>query len=158
MARKSAFEKIEEGLQEALAIARGEAKPAKLFNPPEIDARAIRNKVGMSQEDFAAGFGFSLHQIRQWEQGRSRPLGGMRAYLLLSLKTRSVSEIYCGKPCRREKRHRLVQDQPMPGECLFPVPPRLAHLRGILTLPDFHRGAIQSGADGQIDGGAKQAD
>jgi putative transcriptional regulator len=83
MARKSAFEKIEEGLTEALAIARGEAMPAKLFIPPEIDVRAIRNKVGLSQEDFAAWFGFTLHQIRQWEQGRSRPLGGVRAYLLI---------------------------------------------------------------------------
>ncbi len=83
MARKSAFEKIEEGLTEALAIARGDAEPAKLFIPPEIDVRAICNKVGLSQEDFAAWFGFTLHQIRQWEQGRSRPLGGVRAYLLI---------------------------------------------------------------------------
>lgn len=83
MARKTAFEKIEEGLSEALAIARGDAKPAKLFIPPEIDVKAIRTKLGLSQDDFAAWFGFTLHQIRQWEQGRSRPLGGVRAYLLI---------------------------------------------------------------------------
>lgn len=83
MARKTAFEKIEEGLKEALDIARGVSKPAKLFIPAEIDVRAIRNKLGLSQEDFAAWFGFTLHQIRQWEQGRSRPLGGVRAYLLI---------------------------------------------------------------------------
>ena len=83
MARKTAFEKIEEGLREALAIARGEAKPAKLVIPPEIDVKAIRTKLSLSQEDFAAWFGFTLHQIRQWEQGRSRPLGGVRAYLLI---------------------------------------------------------------------------
>ena len=34
-----AFDKIAEGLNEALAIARGEAKPAKLHVPPEIDVR-----------------------------------------------------------------------------------------------------------------------
>lgn len=83
MARKTAFEKIEEGLVEALAIARGEAEPAKLIIPPEIDVRAIRGKLGLSQEDFAAWFGFTLNQIRQWEQGRCRPLGGVRAYLLI---------------------------------------------------------------------------
>ncbi len=33
-----AFEKIAEGLTEALAIARGEKKPARLYVPPEIDA------------------------------------------------------------------------------------------------------------------------
>ena len=32
---KSAFEKIAEGLREAIAIARGEKKPAKVFVPQE---------------------------------------------------------------------------------------------------------------------------
>lgn len=37
----------------------------------------------MSQNDFAAFFGFTVNQIRDWEQGRSRPLGGVRAYLMM---------------------------------------------------------------------------
>ena len=80
---KKAFEKIAEGLSEALAIARGEAKPAKLHMPPEIDVSSIRAKLRLSQEDFATLFGFTLNQIRDWEQGRSRPLGGVRAYLMI---------------------------------------------------------------------------
>ena len=80
---KTAFDKIAEGLTEALAIARGERKPARLFVPPEIDVKAIRRKTGLSQDTFASTFGFSVHQIRQWEQGRVRPLGAMRAYLLV---------------------------------------------------------------------------
>jgi putative transcriptional regulator len=28
-------------------------------------------------------FGFTLNQVTAWEQGRSRPLGGVRAYLML---------------------------------------------------------------------------
>jgi putative transcriptional regulator len=80
---KKAFDRIAGGLTEAIAVARGEAAPARLFIPPEIDVRAIRRKVGMSQDDFASAFGFSLTQIRDWEQGRSRPLGGLRAYLMI---------------------------------------------------------------------------
>ncbi len=80
---KAAFDKIAEGLTEALAIARGKAKPARLFVPPEINVRTIRARAGMSQDQFASAFGFSVHQIRQWEQGRVRPLGAMRAYLML---------------------------------------------------------------------------
>ncbi len=80
---KKAFDRIAEGLHEAIAVARGDARPAGLFIPPEIDVRAIRRKAGMSQGDFASAFGFSLTQIRDWEQGRSRPLGGVRAYLLI---------------------------------------------------------------------------
>jgi putative transcriptional regulator len=80
---KRAFDKITGGLREALSIARGDATPAKLDIPPEIDVRYIRNKLRLSQDDFAAAFGFTLNQITAWEQGRSRPLGGVRAYLML---------------------------------------------------------------------------
>jgi putative transcriptional regulator len=80
---KKALDKIAEGLSEALAIARGAAKPAKLHIPTEIDVKAIRTKLALSQDDFAARFGFTTNQIRDWEQGRSRPLGGVRAYLMI---------------------------------------------------------------------------
>lgn len=84
MARtRKAFDKIADGLIEALAIAKGDARPAKLFVPPVLDVKVIRQRLNLSQEDFAAHFGFSINQIRDWEQGRSRPLGGVRAYLML---------------------------------------------------------------------------
>jgi putative transcriptional regulator len=79
---KKAFDKIAEGLNEALAVARGESVPARLHVPAEMDVRAVRSKTGMSQDAFASSFGFTVHQVRQWEQGRCRPLGAMRAYLL----------------------------------------------------------------------------
>lgn len=69
--------------REAVAIARGEKKPARLHIPPEINVRDIRVKLTLSQDDFAAEFGFTTEQIRNWEQGRSRPLGGNRAYLMI---------------------------------------------------------------------------
>jgi putative transcriptional regulator len=80
---KKAFDRIAAGLDEALAIARGEKKPAKLFVPAELDVKAIRAKIDLSQEDFAAAYGFSSNQIKDWEQGRSRPLGALRAYLMM---------------------------------------------------------------------------
>jgi putative transcriptional regulator len=78
-----AFDKIAGGLREALAVSRGEAKPFKLHVPAEIDVRAIRVSLDMTQEDFASVFGFTVTQIRDWEQARSRPLGGVRAYLMI---------------------------------------------------------------------------
>jgi putative transcriptional regulator len=80
---KRAFDQIAEGLTEALAIARGEAMPALIHVPAEMDVRAIRAKTRLSQDAFASVFGFTVHQIRQWEQGRNRPLGAMRTYLML---------------------------------------------------------------------------
>ncbi len=88
---KRAFTKIAEGLSEAIAIARGESEPARLHVPTELDVRMIRSKTRLSQEDFAAAFGFTVHQVRTWEQGRHRPLGAMRAYL--SVIDQSPSEI-----------------------------------------------------------------
>ncbi len=80
---KKAFEKIAAGLREAIEVARGEAKPARLYVPPEIDVKAIRKNTGLSQENFAYAYGFTVEQIRAWEQGRNRPLGGLRAYLMM---------------------------------------------------------------------------
>jgi putative transcriptional regulator len=80
---KKAFEKIAAGLREAIEVARGKATPARLHVPPEIDVKAIRKKTGLSQENFAYAYGFTVEQIRAWEQGRNRPLGGLRSYLMM---------------------------------------------------------------------------
>lgn len=78
-----AGKRLLEAAHEAVAIARGERKPARIYIPADIDVKAIRRKVGLSQDDFAYQFGFTVNQIRDWEQGRARPLGGVRAYLMI---------------------------------------------------------------------------
>lgn len=69
--------------QEAAEIARGSKKAAYCWVPADVDVRTVRHKLEMSQDEFASAFGFTLNQIRDWEQGRTRPLGAMRAYLLV---------------------------------------------------------------------------
>jgi putative transcriptional regulator len=68
---------------EGIAIARGEAHPAtyRVHVPAEIDVRAMRLKLGMTQERFAIRYGLTLARVRDWEQGRSSPDGAIRAYL-----------------------------------------------------------------------------
>jgi putative transcriptional regulator len=68
---------------EGIAIARGEAHPAtyRVHVPAEIDVRAMRRKLGMTQERFAIRYGLTLARVRDWEQGRSSPDGAIRAYL-----------------------------------------------------------------------------
>ena len=80
---KKVFEQIADGLNEALAVTRGEAMPHGLHVPAEIDVNAIRARTGLSQKDFASTFGFGFDQLKQWEQSRSRPVQALRAYLLL---------------------------------------------------------------------------
>jgi putative transcriptional regulator len=78
-----AGKKLLSAVAEMRAIARGEAKPARVHVPPDVDVKSIRRKLDLSQESFATEFSFSLTQIRDWEQGRSRPLDNARAYLRL---------------------------------------------------------------------------
>ena len=79
----SAGERLLRSAKQARRIARGEAAPAEMYVPPEIDVRAIRHKVRLTQDDFASEFGFTVSQIRDWEQARYRPLGAERTYLML---------------------------------------------------------------------------
>jgi putative transcriptional regulator len=80
---KHAFDKIKAGLEEAIAIARGEADSSTyhVHVPAEVDVKAIRRRLGMTQAQFAASFGFRLDAVQNWEQGRRRPEGAARAFL-----------------------------------------------------------------------------
>lgn len=49
--------------------------------PDPADVRAIRSRLGLSQEQFAARFGFSVETIRNYEQGHRRPAGPARVLL-----------------------------------------------------------------------------
>ncbi|MGA3071082.1 MAG: helix-turn-helix domain-containing protein [Terracidiphilus sp.] len=73
------------GLEQALAFVEGTAKKGTyvVHIPPEIDVRAIRSRLGLTQQEFAIRFGFSINSLRHWEQGRRVPEGPTRAYLLV---------------------------------------------------------------------------
>jgi len=77
-----------EGMENAVAHARG-LKPAsretivRVSIPETVDVADIRGKLGLSQEAFARRFGFSVRNIRNWEQGIRRPEGSARAYLVV---------------------------------------------------------------------------
>jgi putative transcriptional regulator len=76
---------IRRSLKEAVTYARGEAKESdyRVHVPVAINVRAIRTKLGMTQEEFAGRFGFSVNTLRHWEQGKRQPEGPTRAYLLV---------------------------------------------------------------------------
>jgi putative transcriptional regulator len=78
-------ESIRRGLEEALVYAEGTADTSRygVHIPEDIDVKAIRAKLDMTQEEFAGRFGFSVNTLRHWEQGRRVPEGPTRAYLLV---------------------------------------------------------------------------
>ncbi len=48
---------------------------------PEIDVRAIRRGIGMTQSEFAATYEFSIRTVQEWERGAKRPSGPARTLL-----------------------------------------------------------------------------
>ena len=76
---------IRRGLEEAAAYADGPADVSRygVHIPESMDVKAIRAKLGMTQEEFAGRFGFSIKTLRHWEQKQRVPEGPTRAYLLV---------------------------------------------------------------------------
>jgi DNA-binding transcriptional regulator YiaG len=41
--------------------------------PDDVNVKAIREKTGLSQEEFALRYGLEVASLRNWEQGRTQP-------------------------------------------------------------------------------------
>jgi putative transcriptional regulator len=55
---------------------------ARLVVPPgDVDVKAIRTRLGLSQAAFAARYGFRVRTVQEWEQRRRRPEGPARILL-----------------------------------------------------------------------------
>lgn len=75
------FNELLESVKEAGAIMRGEAEPPRVFEYPDPEVRAIREKTGLSQDRFALLIGVKTGTLRNWEQGRRKPTGPAKALL-----------------------------------------------------------------------------
>lgn len=61
-------------VRSARAFARGDVTKGFVVHvPEEVDVRAIRQRLELSQDAFALQFGFSPSAVREWEQKRRQP-------------------------------------------------------------------------------------
>ena len=72
---KQLFDDIKTSLEQALAIAKGEMSPSRVFTYERPDIKSIRSKTGLSQSDFAKKLHISPKTLQNWEQGRRTPTG-----------------------------------------------------------------------------------
>ena len=70
-----------DGLSDVEAFLAGEQEGFKAYVPQEVDVKAIRNRLGMTQAKFSDTFGFSLDAIKHWEGGRRTPEAPARTLL-----------------------------------------------------------------------------
>src|ERR1700686_5589551 len=78
---KTQFEQMMDGLNDVEAFLAGEQEGFKAHVPQEVDVKAIRNRLGMTQPRFSDTFGFSLDAIKHWEGGRRTPEAPARTLL-----------------------------------------------------------------------------
>lgn len=71
-----AYASIKRGLQQAIRHRQGKMVAAlRLHVPPQVDVKAVRERTGLTQEEFAATFAISLGALRHWERGDRKPRG-----------------------------------------------------------------------------------
>ena len=80
--KRSAGERMIESARQALAFAKGKPGDGCVVHvPDDIDVKAIREKISLSQAEFARLFGLSKRTLEHWEHGRRIPSGPARAFL-----------------------------------------------------------------------------
>jgi len=72
-----AFDSIKQGLNEAIAHAnsKGKLKGVNVYQPQAVDVSGLRQRLNLTQEQFAARFGLSVATLRHWERGGRAPSG-----------------------------------------------------------------------------------
>ncbi len=75
------FNELLASVKEIAGIKKGSLKPTREFFIEEPEVKAIRLKIGMTQNKFAALIGVSQRTLENWEQGRRHPTGPARALL-----------------------------------------------------------------------------
>ncbi len=86
------FDSIKQGLKEAIEFAEGKDNAAKVFQLSAIDVKKLRQKIGMTQTEFAGFLGISLATLRHWERGDRTPRGP--ALILLNLVSKDPKAIF----------------------------------------------------------------
>ena len=67
------FEDLMTGLDEVDTFLAGEKTGYKVSVPSDVDVKAIRKRLSMTQSRFSDTFGFSLDAVKRWEGGEDAP-------------------------------------------------------------------------------------
>jgi putative transcriptional regulator len=79
--KKELFKDLVESMQEAGKIKKGLLKPSRVFDYKAVDVKRVRNRLHISQGQFALMIGVSKSTLQNWEQGRRKPEGPAKALL-----------------------------------------------------------------------------
>jgi len=75
------FQELVQSVRQAGEIRRGKQAPSRRFEFAPADVKGIRERLALTQAEFALMIGVSVATLRNWEQGRRSPEGPARALL-----------------------------------------------------------------------------
>jgi putative transcriptional regulator len=96
---------IAEGLEDAIAFTQGEKARGHVHRvrARDVDVVGTRERLGLSQAEFATAFGVSVSTVRNWEQGRRTPEGPALVLLTVIEKApRTVLRAIWAGPTKRK--------------------------------------------------------
>jgi putative transcriptional regulator len=79
--RKKDFDNLSGSIRQAGKIRRREMVASRVTQIAPANIKAIRQRLGKSQAQFARMIGVSVSTLQKWEQGRRRPEGPACALL-----------------------------------------------------------------------------
>ena len=78
---KNLFNDLLTSFNEALEIKKGIKKPSRIFKLEAKNVKNIREKTGLSQNEFAHMIHISVRTLQNWEQNKRKPSGAAGALL-----------------------------------------------------------------------------
>ena len=78
---KDMFDELMTSVQEMDHIVKGKKQASRSVEFPEPEVKAIRERMGVTQDKFALILGVSKRTVENWEQGRRHPTGAARSLL-----------------------------------------------------------------------------
>lgn len=75
------FQKLVESVKQMGSIMQGKSIPHRRTVLTTVDVKALRERLGLTQNQFSGMIGVSIKTLQNWEQGRREPEGPAKALL-----------------------------------------------------------------------------
>jgi putative transcriptional regulator len=101
---KKLFAELVGSIKAAGKFVRGEGKASRVFEYPDTNVKTVRERIGLSQSQFARMIRVSVKTLQNWEQKRRSPTGPAAALLHIVAREPQVALRTLHAP-RRRRRH-----------------------------------------------------
>jgi putative transcriptional regulator len=88
--KRKHFEKLVASIKEAGDIRSAHKRPSRVFEIKAPEIKTVREKLNVSQTEFALMIGVSVRTLQNWEQGRRKPEGPAKALLRVASRNPSA--------------------------------------------------------------------